>query len=568
MTNPRMLVSKDPGILYFTLFRNDRDIEGSWQNPNVPLLIFSDNLLGGASLSNHGGPVGSGMPVELLFWGSWWLTPDGANRRALIETRTHQLLDSVYFSELAQYGVNPPHWRGSLVVTAPNPPGAFNSQDDTKKVPDLIDDLIDDDVFPDPDDEMIAFIVFMPEGFTETIKENGAHTFDYNYTFPTDYDYYWVAWVRSFGDIPADDPKDNDPEDTLRTMGHELVEMFTDGQLNAWYAGSGKSTVEIGDAGATPVTKEKQTAWVNGVRVQAYWSNAANATVIPIDRDYAARISGVANQDGYHIINRGEFSPDPSYTRFCQFVAECCPPAQQFTYTLAGYDETVRLHVDTRRYRQPVFNWSIEGVAVSGAGSLTVNVIAQQFNGRTSSYTPTDVVISYTVNGNAIQLNQVGSYLNFDLTVTCAVTDGSIVGNLKVNVIARPTVDVGFAGAVLNLDSNYTAWRDACDKAVSDMFKNVGHGGISQRPKPGETVIIDPGILNELPAFARLSQYQAAQNVVYLSRMAAAVMPPEAAQAYAMFLAADVPVLMDALRGQSGSQVPQTDSNSVDSTTN
>ena len=68
----------------------------------------------------------------------------------MIINRLQAVISSPYFSELAQYGINPPYWRGAKVVTKkkPGPPGSFNSNDDQQAVPDLIDDLIDDDVFP------------------------------------------------------------------------------------------------------------------------------------------------------------------------------------------------------------------------------------------------------------------------------------------------------------------------------------------------------------------------------------------------------------------------------------
>ena len=283
------------GTSYATLMPDDQSIQGSWSNPTVPLLIFKDNSLPGTSVDYHGGPVSSGTPVELLFWGDWWNSDEGVARRNLYVTRAQDLLASDYFYELGQYGVAKPTWRGAKVVTDPEPRAAFNSNDDVQSVPDLIDRLIDDNVFPDPDDERIAFVVFMAKGFTQSIGENGSHTKDYNFEFPWDKDFYWVAWVRFFGNPGA--IGDEDPESAMRTCSHELVEMLTDPTPpDGWWTGAVQNG-EIGDAGATPKTKTKQTAWVNGVQVQAYWSNRHGATVIPIDHDYKARILGTIHSD-------------------------------------------------------------------------------------------------------------------------------------------------------------------------------------------------------------------------------------------------------------------------------
>ncbi|MGZ6638085.1 MAG: hypothetical protein ACXVH3_31295 [Solirubrobacteraceae bacterium] len=82
------------------------------------------------------------------------------------------------------------------------------------------------------------------------------------------------------------------------------------------------------------------------------------------------------------------------------------------------------------------------------------------------------------------------------------------------------------------------------------MFAHLGHGGISRRPRPGEPVILDPGLLAELPAYTRVTQYQAAREAIVMARMAAAVLPTEVAQAYATSLATDVPALADIQEGR------------------
>ena len=67
--------------------------------------------------------------------------------------------------------------------------------------------------------------------------------------------------------------------------------MLSDPELDGWYAGQAQ-TGEIGDVAVTPKSTQKETAWVNGAQVQAYWSNQYGATVIPIDRDYKAEDPG------------------------------------------------------------------------------------------------------------------------------------------------------------------------------------------------------------------------------------------------------------------------------------
>jgi hypothetical protein len=470
MPKPRVVVSiNDVGnYLGLTEILDDESFQSNWSHPDVPLLIFADSGLGGARVNFHGGPIGSGLPIEALFWGDWWLSPEGVDRQAFIIGRIQAVIASPYFSELAQYGIQPPHWRGAKVVTRPSAAASFNSNDDTQAVPDLIDDLIDDDVFPDPDDEQIAQLVFMPKGFTQTIGANGAHTSDYNYTFPFDEDYYWVAWVRWFDDIPNESR-----EDVMRTATHELVELFSDPEADGWYADP-ISSGEIGDLAVSGTTK--QSAFVNGAKVTAYWSNRHNATVIPIDRDYRARLAGTVSP-AFTGTEHGKFRPDPSESRLCSILPSCCLQDREFSYSIAKYDDVVKVRVETLRYRAPVVTWTVEGTAVSGAGNVTASVLAESFSGRKSIFNLQNIILQYSITNDVLELRSTGTGMNFDVTVSCTVRDGSITGNLKTDVIAKPTVDVGFLGAKLTLDPEYQRERAACLKDVTSCSRNGSSAG-------------------------------------------------------------------------------------------
>ena len=122
MPKPRVVMSiNDVGnYLGLTEILDDETFQSNWSHPDVPLLIFADSGLGGARVNFHGGPIGSGLPIEALFWDDWWLSPEGVDRQAFIIGRIQAVIASPYFSELAQYGIRPPHWRGAKVVTRPS----------------------------------------------------------------------------------------------------------------------------------------------------------------------------------------------------------------------------------------------------------------------------------------------------------------------------------------------------------------------------------------------------------------------------------------------------------------
>jgi hypothetical protein len=534
----RVVFTPVDGNSYITYMFAEQKFQSAWSNPNVPVLVFADNTLPGFSVQPHAGPIGSAMPVQLLFWGDWWHSAEGAAKRVMIESRVQAVLNSDYFSELKQYGVERPHYRGSLIVTKPGPPGAFNSLEDRKAVPNLIDDLIDDKRFPDPDDENIAFVVYMPKGFIENTNANGSHTYDFNAELPLDYDYYWVAWIRSFGDIPGEDP-----EDTIRSTSHELVELFTDPEGTGWRAGNADQG-EIGDAAMSGTTK--QAAWVNGARVQAYWSNQYGATVIPIDRDYAARITGTTRVEK-QTRRDGTFTPDPKDSHLCDLVPDCCIEKKNYWYFVSNRDEIVHLNVETTRYRQPVIAWKVADTPVTNDVVLSLDVLGGTFDGHIPRFLPQTVQVRCTVVGTELSLETVGTECNFDLQVGCTVTDGSIDGNVKINVIAKPSVAIGFVGTALTMDPEYTNQKKACEKAAKAKIGSAAGKLPQGKPKFGDPVQFGSEVEGEIPAYARLHEYKRAKNAIDLARLAYGTLPHETARLLTNSLISNVPALQAAI---------------------
>jgi len=184
----------------------------------------------------------SGLLIEVLFRGGWSLSPDGVGRPSMTVSGLQAIIASPYFSGLAQHRISPPHWAGAKVVTKPGAPGSFNSDRDQYVVPDLINDLVDDDVFPHPDDEQIAYLVFMLKGFTQTIGANGAHTSDDDYEFPFDKDLLLGRGARWFDDIPVSKAARTFHERPRMTF----EDLFSDPEGDGWFAHPA-STGEIGD---------------------------------------------------------------------------------------------------------------------------------------------------------------------------------------------------------------------------------------------------------------------------------------------------------------------------------
>jgi hypothetical protein len=320
--------------------------------------------------------------------------------------------------------------------------------------------------------------------------------------------------------------------------------MLSDPELDAWYAGA-PGNGEIGDAAQTPNKGPKQTAWVSGAHVTAYWSNQHGATVIPMDRDYRGRIVGSIHLDLRETIP-GTFRPEPEDTKLCKLLPQCCVEEREYHFTSVRRDETVRLRVDAQRYRQPQIAWFVGGTAVTANAMLNVDVFAGTFDGRKARYGERVVAVRCTLTNNELALQTVGTLSNFDVQVTCRVTEGAIAGNVKTNIVSAPEVTVTFVGAELIDDPDYVTQRNACQKALGEMVKKAGLAK-SKKAKVGDPTVFDPGILADLPAHARLTQYQHARHIVNLARAASAVLPAAAARSVIASMVSDVPVLQGAL---------------------
>jgi hypothetical protein len=528
------------------LFRDDRTFDGSWSNPSVPLLIFKDAKPGMTTVSPHGGPVASDAPVQLIFWGAWWNSPEGASRMQMLQDRVEWTVSSRYFSQLAQYGVGLPTFRGATVIDNPAPPMNFATTDDERAVVTLIWFLITSNFFPHPNDERIAFVVFMPKGFTESVKANGAHTWElYNEfsfggfsTFGMPEEWIWVAWIRFFD--TGIEPNDDDPENTNRTVSHELVEMLTDPQGDGWYPDDDLER-EIADAAWSGNTR--QAAWVNGAFVSSYWSNAHSANVIPIDRDYAARISGSIEVTGQHEIDRGTFRPDANDRILCGHVDVCCIEDRDYDWWVIGRDEVAWLDLQTHRYRRPAVSWSINGQAIAGNSNVSLLVRASRYKGRSLQTLDETVSLSFETKDTSLTLRANSLDANFDVEVSCTVHDNSIKGTLATDVVASPSVTVGFVGAKLSLDEDYTRQRDACNEWLKEQFDKVKRKLRVGRPRPGEPIELGPEVLVELPAWTRIENFERARDALTFAAIARETLPPDIAARFAESLLVDSPEL-------------------------
>jgi hypothetical protein len=286
----------------------------------------------------------------------------------------------------------------------------------------------------------------------------------------------------------------------------------------------------------------RQTAFVNGAKVSSYWSNAHNATIIPIDQDYAARINGAVDVEAQHEVASGTFRPEPN-ARLCARQRACCFANRDYSWTVTGQDEVATLTLEWQRYLTPNATWTVAGQPAVGSGSLNVAVNGIAYNGRKAGSVSKTVTIDFVATPTTLTLRTNRSELNFDLDVTCSVHDDSITGNLSVDVVATPAITVGFVGETLELDPSYNEQMENCLKALTAEYKQ--NNVTEKRPPhgPGGPVEIDQSILAQLPAWTRVSLYEHSMRTAKLLRIGQEVLPKDAAEELRNSLLAFTPEL-------------------------
>ena len=209
--------------------------------------------------------------MQLIFPGSYWRAVPYPHAQApdIDMSALNIAQTSQYMSELNQYrnighGVSARIWAELLDVNPPNP---FTDRD----VADIVAICIFRNIVPPLTDPNILYFVIMPPGINYTDNNFiGVHTYC---TIPP---FLWnrvhYAWVTN----------DNTLEDITRIFSHELVEAVTDPEGND-IVGTAGTCSQVGCVKLLMCVKVNMVTLGGSNResVQAYWSQNAQACVIP-----------------------------------------------------------------------------------------------------------------------------------------------------------------------------------------------------------------------------------------------------------------------------------------------
>jgi len=237
--------------------------DGNGAGPAAPTARFVD----------RGGLVIKDLDLWLIFWGSAWAA--GASPTAPeITDAAKTMLGGAYLTGLAQYrGIHGAAFKGAIQVTDSDPPNPFSNS----AITNMLHQQLGKGALPEPDeDPSILYCVILPPGVNAAEPGVvGEHSF-YLYfdltdlALPPDFDIARAhyAWVSNDGSL-----------DSITTvLSHELVESCTDpnGDAIQGVPGTCNQTgwCEIGDVCGWSEVRD-------GMRVQAYWSEADQACIIP-----------------------------------------------------------------------------------------------------------------------------------------------------------------------------------------------------------------------------------------------------------------------------------------------
>ncbi len=428
----------------------------------------------GNFLQDNHGPVVTNVHVVLMFWGSAWNDDKKPNPTVLqVFGALASIMGGPYMDGLAQYrGIG----HGQIVLVAATrsntsePPNPFNDDNIAK----LVFDAIDAGAVPDPDDlpgNQYLYTVFLPPGVNPTNGAGGEHTSRSHNGKNVHF-----AWVTHGGGIDS----------ISDTVSHEIAEAVTDPEGNSFTftsegdPGAG-GWIEIGDV------CQGYNARLNGVLVQAYWSQTDRACIIPtlnlppIPRWYrlgnqeithgilnAGLVLGVDGHGQMHLFARGgngdvlelRQSGFPTWGDYTSLGGAVLPDTFTVATNSDGGLEIVALGTDNSVWHiwetSPGGGWS--SWASLGGKALGVPRIVRNANGQLEVFVVgTDAAVYHIKQTNQLD---------------CGNAWQSLGGKVLTGFFVPPIMDV-----IPNADGRLEVFVQGTDTALYHNWQNAPNGG-------------------------------------------------------------------------------------------
>jgi hypothetical protein len=410
------------------------------------------------SLQSNGGAVVLNAQVVPIFFGSAW---NGVNPPIIaVMNAINIVMASPFVSQMTQYGLSN--------VTIEQPIQALNNpafpvhQD--QDAGDLVWQLIDDGHFPEPDEAggRNVYIVFFPPGsVTNLANACGAHSAYTDHDFLVfDPDTAWVGYI----DFNSGASSSGALDTITKVFTHELLEMVTNPEPDdsdndeGWVMNrSINGGNEIGDACNNTVDR------VDGVLVNAYWSNKHKACIIP-KRHRWANIES----------DRQVLRQVPGPSGMVNLNNEC--HKGEYTWTTTYETDQLTFTATANGFLSPVYSWSIVNA------NATPNPIPEGFNGQVdlsedawlddvngSHFSSQTIPTQVTVSGNVLTLENHDPTLgSFDVQVSVTITESASADSANTSATDR------IWGQDFQWDDRYEADSAACYVKYHERWAGPG----------------------------------------------------------------------------------------------
>jgi Ca2+-binding RTX toxin-like protein len=361
------------------------------------------------------GNASPGVPIHLIFWGSYWSTPDGVQQANRLEDFVNSVLyNTNYLDGLNQYGISYRAFASSdhLFVFNYSDPGSSVTDGD---IQDIITYAIHDQGAPEPDaysNEPLYFVI-TPPGVLVDFQDNshGYHSDFHDFTdaWRFDIDHVHYGWPGYWN---AADAEYVGVDLLTNNLSAQVVNAMTDPDYSEGVTSTPGPSWPSYYAPEYEIATDEAEFYsyrVNGYLVQSYWSSADWSYLVP---DGNTQTVSYINLNGYRLIIEGDqFGP--------------------------GWNDSVT--IDT-----------------NASGGVSVNL-----NGEVFSFDPdtvTDVLVYPRSGSNTIRIN--GLPQGVGVSVNAGGSDTVYVGNGDLSRL-QGTVNVygnGATGVQVNDSTSSVAW--------------------------------------------------------------------------------------------------------------
>jgi len=409
-----------------------------------------------ASFSNpQNGPVLSDVDVQPIFWGKGWAAGSEPFADSDFVAAARRMVANPYLLGLDEYGCNGTvtvrdgiRWDddGAITTTVAARNGAVGGR--------LLSE-IDDGHLPEPDEAPAGrvYAVVLTSKAPQSVPDPfGKNDVGWNmYSLWSDYDWldydtdqavHWL-WLSVYA---ANNGKYTPLQYATKVFSHELVEKMTDpGPNDGWRDPvPADNASQIGD----PVTCNQAAAVVDGVAVQAYWSQKSGGPVLPH-----------RTRNIFPYVPRPSEARTPGPTQHETVQADCgIPTPLELDYTVDSVTQTWTIDVGPVGFDDPVATLTLFGKQLSGAGAVNGAVSVTAPDGTTADVA---VSLSYAVNGMTLTLSNTSFDGAFTIDVAVSVTEKQL-DTYPVPVSATASVSIPFATLVKTYDQLSKDRLEAC----------------------------------------------------------------------------------------------------------